>query len=175
MLGKFEHNRSLFVSGVKTNLCLRIPPRGRAAGFTIVEIVITIAILLTITAIAVPNYLAAVDQARIARAVGDIRTIGNAVLSYEVINQQYPDTLAQIGYGANVDPWGQPYQYLNFANVHGNGQMRKDRFLVPINSNFDLYSMGKDGRSVPPLTANASKDDIIWANDGSFIGPASDY
>jgi general secretion pathway protein G len=64
---------------------------------------------------------------------------------------------------------------LNFATVHGTGQMRKDRFLVPINSTYDLYSKGKDGRSVMGLTANDSRDDIIRANDGAFIGLASDY
>ncbi len=53
--------------------------------------------------------------------------------------------------------------------------MRKDRFLVPLNTGFDLYSMGPDGRSVAPLTAAASRDDVVWANDGAFIGPASDF
>lgn len=154
---------------------LRAAPTVRASGFTLVEILIAIAVLLTITAIAIPNYLAALDQAKIARAVGDIRTIGNAVVGYEIVNGQYPDTLAQAGYGANLDPWGNPYQYLNFADTKGKGQMRKDRFLVPINSYFDLYSMGKDQQSVPPLTAGVSKDDVIWANDGGFIGLASDY
>lgn len=140
-----------------------------------VELLIAIALILTIAAIAVPNLLSALNRAKIARAVGDVRTIGNAVLGYEAGNQQCPNTLAQVGYGATLDPWGQPYQYLNFANTHGKGAMRKDRFLVPINSDFDLYSMGADGASVAPLTAQASKDDIIWANDGSFIGLASDY
>ena len=73
------------------------------------------------------------------------------------------------------DPWGNPYQYLNFADTKGKGAMRKDRFLVPINSYFDLYSIGKDGQSVPPLTAKVSKDDIIWANDGDYVGLASQY
>ena len=53
--------------------------------------------------------------------------------------------------------------------------MRKDRSLVPLNSTYDLYSMGKDGQSQPPLTAKASRDDIIRANDGSFYGIAEDY
>ena len=53
--------------------------------------------------------------------------------------------------------------------------MRKDRFLIPINTSFDLYSMGKDGKSAAPLTAQASQDDVIWANDGSFVGLASQY
>jgi general secretion pathway protein G len=159
----------------KTALRVRLARLDQASGFTLVELCIAIAILLTIAAIAIPNLLAAIDRAKIAKAVGDIHTIGNAVQGYQLLNQQYPDTLAQVGYGANLDPWGQPYQYLNFANTKGKGAMRKDRFLVPINSNFDLYSMGKDGQSVGPLTASVSQDDVIWANDGNFIGLASDY
>ncbi len=133
------------------------------------------AIIVTLCAIAIPNLLAAIDQAREAKAVGDIRTIGSGVMEYELMNHVYPDTLSQVGYDSLLDPWGNPYQYLNFADTKGKGKMRKDRFLVPINTYFDLYSMGKDGQSVSPLTAKASQDDIIWANDGAFIGPASQF
>ncbi len=136
---------------------------------------IAIAIILTLAAIAVPNFLAALDRAKIARAAGDIHSIGQSVMGYETIYGKFPDTLAQAGYGSNLDPWGHPYQYLNFANIKGKGAMRKDRFLVPINSFFDLYSLGKDAASVAPLTAKVSKDDIIWANDGAYIGLASGY
>jgi general secretion pathway protein G len=149
--------------------------RSIGRGFTVVELLITISIILTIAAIAIPNLMAALDQAKIARAVGDIRTIGNEIQEYDIVHNQYPNSLAQIGFGAHRDPWGNPYQYLNFANTKGKGAMRKDRFLVPINTFFDLYSKGKDGASVPPLTAKQSQDDIIWANDGAFIGKASDY
>jgi general secretion pathway protein G len=147
----------------------------QASGFTVVELLVATAIIVTIAAIAIPNFLAAVERAKIARAVGDIHAIGTSILGYQLVNGKYPDTLAQVGYGGNVDPWGRPYQYLNFANVKGKGAMRKDRFLVPINSYFDLYSMGKDGQSIAPLTAKVSQDDVIWANDGGFIGLASDY
>ncbi len=140
-----------------------------------VELLITMAIILTITAIAVPNLVAAMDQAKVARAVGDIHTIGNEAEEFFILNNRFPDTLADINRGNYLDPWGNPYQYLNFADTKGKGKMRKDRFLVPINSFFDLYSMGKDGASVPPLTAKASQDDIIWASDGSYVGPASEF
>jgi general secretion pathway protein G len=146
-----------------------------SGGFTLVELLITIAIILTLCAIAVPNLMAAINQARIARAVGDIRSIGDGILEYEFTHNAFPNTLAEAGYGSNRDPWGNPYQYLNFDNAKGKGKMRKDRFLVPINTYFDLYSMGPDGKSVSPLTAQASHDDIIWANDGAFVGPASQY
>jgi general secretion pathway protein G len=148
---------------------------GSAGGFTLIELLITIAIILTLCAIAIPNLLAALNQARTAKAVGDIRAIGDGIMEYDLLYNQFPDTLAQAGYGGILDPWGHPYQYLNFANTKGKGQMRKDRFLVPINTYFDLYSMGPDGKSVSPLTAQASRDDIIWANDGGYIGPASQY
>jgi general secretion pathway protein G len=35
--------------------------------------------------------------------------------------------------------------------------------------------MGKDGDSKAPLTAKASRDDIIRANNSAFIGLATDY
>jgi general secretion pathway protein G len=54
-------------------------------------------------------------------------------------------------------------------------QPRKDRFLVPINSDYDLYSMGPDGASAPPLTAKASHDDIIRASDGAYVGVAENF
>jgi general secretion pathway protein G len=145
------------------------------AGFTVVELLITFGIILTIAAIAVPNLLAAINDARVARAVGDIRTLGTEIDAYDLMYNVFPNTLTDIGYGNLNDPWGNPYQYLNFANANGKGQMRKDRFLVPINTFFDLYSMGADGKSVSPLTAKASQDDVIWANDGSYVGLASQY
>jgi general secretion pathway protein G len=40
---------------------------------------------------------------------------------------------------------------------------------------FDLYSKGADGNSVPPLTASASQDDVIMANDGGYYGLAKKY
>jgi general secretion pathway protein G len=152
--------------------------RGKAAvsrGFTLVEILIVMAIIMTVSAMAVPSLQAAIDDARIAKAVADIREMETEILQYQIINGKLPDTLADIDRDTFLDPWGRPYQYLNFADTKGKGKMRKDRFLVPLNSDYDLYSMGKDGESVPPLTAKVSQDDILRANDGAFIGLASTY
>ena len=46
---------------------------------------------------------------------------------------------------------------------------------MPINSTYDLYSMGADGRTALALTASYSLDDVVRANDGSYIGLASSY
>jgi general secretion pathway protein G len=144
-------------------------------GFTLIELLIAMAIILTIAAIAVPNFIAAMDLARVARAVGDIKTIEEEITLYDVINNQLPDDLSQIGYGNYLDPWHNPYEYLNHSTMKGNGQARKDRFLVPLNSDYDLYSDGKDGQSVSPITAKPSQDDVIRASDGSYTGLASEF
>jgi len=147
----------------------------KSRGFTVIELLIVIAVLLTISAIAIPNLMGAMEQARVARAVSDINMLEDEIALYQTINYQLPDDLSKVGYGNFLDPWGNPYQYLNHATMRGNGQARKDRFLVPLNSDYDLYSMGRNGASVPPITAKVSQDDVIRAMDGSFVGLASQF
>jgi general secretion pathway protein G len=149
--------------------------RRSSRGFTLVELLIVVAVFLTICAIAIPNLMAAMDQARIARAVSEIHTLEDGITLYQVINGTLPDDLSQVGYGNLNDPWGNPYQYLNHSTMKGNGKARKDRFLVPLNSDYDLYSMGKDGQSASPITAKKSQDDVIRASDGSYDGLASQF
>ena len=145
------------------------------SGFSLVELLIAMAIVVTISAIAVPSLLASIYQAKIARAVGDIHTIEDDIAFYELINSKLPDDLSQAGDGNLNDPWGNPYHYLNHATMKGNGLARKDRFLVPLNDDYDLYSMGKDGTSVPPITAKPSQDDVIRAAQGSYVGLAVNF
>jgi general secretion pathway protein G len=157
-----------------------------AIGFTMIEMMIVLAIIGTILAIALPMFQRAVDQARVARAIGDISALQVDIAAFEAGGNGLPETLADVGRGGLEDPWGNPYRYLNFHIDEGGGGgggppkgppkgARKDRFLVPINSTYDLYSVGKDGKSVAALTAKASKDDIVRANDGGFIGLAVKY
>ena len=150
--------------------------RKHRRGYTFIELLIVLAIVGTLIAIAASLYQDVRYKAQVIRAVADISTLQKEILIYGVSNDgRLPNTLADIGRGTLLDPWGTPYQYLNIATAQGQGQMRKDRFLVPINSDFDLYSNGRDGQSVSPLTAKVSQDDIIRANNGGYIGLASEY
>ena len=147
-------------------------------GLTLIELLITISIVATLAGIAAPIFGTYIDKARSQKAVSDIRTTLQAGITlYEFANDMLPVSLADINRGGILDPWGRTYEYLNFAAAgpSSNGLARKDRFLVPLNSDYDLYSMGKDGRSVSPLTSRWSRDDIIRANDGGYVGLASDY
>jgi len=129
-----------------------------------------------LAALAIPNYSRVRERAQVAKAIGDIRTIQLDIQDYTLTSGGTPPaSLADVGRGGLLDPWGNPYQYLVIAGKKGKGGFRKDRFLVPINSDYDLYSMGPDGASAGPLSAKASRDDIIRANDGGFVGLAADF
>ncbi len=65
--------------------------------------------------------------------------------------------------------------YQELASAPGKGKARKDRKLNPLNSDFDLYSLGKNGVSKTQLTNKDSLDDVVRANDGAFVGLAADY
>ena len=74
-----------------------------------------------------------------------------------------------------LDPWGNAYVYQSFTGLKGKGKMRKDKSLNPLNTQYDLYSLGRDGDSRLPLAPKVSHDDVILAFDGAFIGLASDF
>lgn len=143
--------------------------------FTLVEVVTAIAILAVLASIAIPAYSDYAERARIAQARADIVSIDQQIGRFEITNTgALPDSLDQIG-GAPLDPWGNPYQYLNLRNPANLHDARMDHNLHPINTDYDLYSMGPDGRSVKPLTGGPSRDDIIRGRNGRFIGKATDF
>jgi len=142
---------------------------------TLLELFVVMVVAGLLASIAVPTYRRAVLKTKVSIAVSDILRISLQVQRYNTVNNAFPASLADINMDTLVDPWGHPYRYLSFAGLKGKAQMRKDKNLVPINTQFDLYSMGADGQSKPPLTAAPSRDDIVMANDGGYVGLASDY
>ena len=148
--------------------------RSPVCGFTAIEMMIAVAIVGILVAIALPVYERYVERTRVFKAVIDIGGIATLVGKYAHENDALPLTLADAGADTLRDPWGNPYQYVNHDTTP-RGRWRKDKSIVPINTDFDVFSMGKDGLSVPPLTAKPSRDDIVRANNGRFIGLASEY
>ena len=139
-----------------------------------IELLIVIAIIGTLAVLATPLVSEYIARAKVAKAVAEIRILQGDIIAFEAGSGRLPLDLAEIKWDTLKDPWGNPYQYTNFA-LTPKGKWRKDKFLVPINSTFDLWSMGPDGETAIPLTAKKSQDDIIRANDGSYIGVASRY
>lgn len=147
-------------------------------GFTLIEIMIVIAIIGTLSAIALPNYLKYKNNARVAAASADIRIIEKLISDFVIVNNQLPNNLNSLtNISSVIDPWGNPYRYLriNGGPPAAAGLARRDQFLVPVNTDYDLYSMGADGQTQTPFTAARGRDDIVRANDGGYVGLASDY
>ncbi len=151
-------------------------PLRQNTGYSIAELMLTLAILSIVSAIAIPAYQGYRETAEVGRIIQEMKQIELTIENYKLDTGSYPNSLADIGVNL-LDPWGNPYQYLPIegASAVAKGKQRKDHSLVPINSDFDLYSMGEDGISSPPLTAAGSHDDIVRANNGAFYGYGRDY
>ena len=154
-----------------------------AGGFTLVELVIAVLIVGILAAIAVPSYLKYLEKNKEATAISDINTIAGKLKEIMMEDPTaLPPDLATINFGnvlPLIDPWGNPYQYFPiYGHLADHSYMngaRKDHNLHPINSDFDLYSMGPDGETNRALQNAKSRDDILRANDGAFFGKASTY
>ena len=136
---------------------------------------IGISIVCILLMIAVPAYSDYKERTKVYQATTDIAALGTLIKGYYQDARVFPDSLAQVGAAGRLDPWGRPYVYVNLDDAKNKGKARKNKNLVPINSDFDLYSVGKDGDSVAPLLAAKSRDDVIRANDGRYHGLASNY
>lgn len=124
--------------------------RKAEAGFTLVELMVTIVIIGLLATVVVINVLPTQDRAMLEKARADVRLLDQAIEMYRLDNLSYPrveDGLqALVSAPANLqrgeryrdggyvrqlpnDPWGNPYQYVH-PGEHGA---------------FDIYSFGADG------------------------------
>jgi general secretion pathway protein G len=148
------------------------------AGFTLIEIVIVCGLIGTLSMIIVPRLLGYTQKNRDLQAIVDITKISLDVDQYIMDYGTPPDSLADVGADGMRDPWGRPYEYLKIADSTDpgmEGHRRKDHSLVPVNSDYDLYSMGPDGRTGAPFTDLKARDDIVRASNGGYIGPVTEF
>lgn len=160
----------------------------RQLGFSLFELLIALVIASILGTISVWVFGAsAVDcsnpnarqtplvRAKIAEVSGDLGQIHMVLSRFELSNDRYPESLEEAGVGDLIDPWGNPYRYLVVFGRKDVGPVRKDHNLKPVNTGYDIYSMGPDGVTASPFTSTGGKDDIVMANDGDFLGLACQY
>jgi general secretion pathway protein G len=143
--------------------------------FSLIETLVVCALISTLASISAGIYVSALKTARITRAIGDLHALDADIQAFHLRNNRYPTTLTEARPLVPKDPWGRPYVYTDLSQKGSKGAARKDGKLNPINADFDLFSVGEDGLSVGPLTAPKSKDDVIRAREGAFLGLAADF
>jgi general secretion pathway protein G len=144
-------------------------------GFTLIDLMMAIGVLAIVAVIAVPSYARAINRAHTAQAVAEINELDGHIERFRTQHFRLPATLAELGRVIPPDPWGNDYVYLNIEAGVPLGKVRKDRNMNPLNSDYDLYSIGPDGRTATQLTAKAARDDIVRAGNGAFVGVADDH
>ena len=161
-----KKNQIVVINNYKTAMFVK--------GLTLIELLLAVAIIGVLAAIAIPSYADYTEIARVYVAVTEISTMASKITRHYDDAREYPDTLADIGLGAELDPWGYPYRYLNL-DKNGNGGARRDRNLNPLNTDFDLYSIGKNAQTRLPISQANSLDDVIRVYDGKFVNLASKF
>ena len=154
---------------------MRRPESHICGGYSLIELLVVIVLLVVLMGAGIPLYTTYVEKARITRTAEELSTLQKEIQMYKLSKNVLPHRLSDMRDADLLDPYGRPYQYHNFTNADEKEKRRNDRFMVPLNTEYDLYSTGRDGKSEPSLTAKESHDDIVRANDGIYIGPASEY
>ncbi len=145
-----------------------------AGGLTLIELMMALAIIGILSGIAIPSYTSYRDKVNNAQAIADIKNIDLVILKFYTEYNRYPVSLNEIGKGGMRDPWDRPYEYLDCSSVKGKGKLRKSPDSNPLNTDYDLYSVGKDGRTTMQVNGAKAHDDLLRAFNGQFVGCAED-
>ena len=94
---------------------------------------------------------------------------------YEEIGRRIGRNLNLNERGALAGAAQQSGPFSIFTGVPAETTRRRDRYMFPLNTDYDLFSLGPDHRTACSLGESVGMDDVIRANNGGFFGRASDY
>jgi general secretion pathway protein G len=138
---------------------------GPENGFSLLELMVVVAILSVLALVIVPRVIDRPDQARAVRARTDLGAIASAVNFYRLDNFSYPST--DQGLAALVTPPSSPPLAPNWATGGYIDRLPKDpwgrvyNYLSPgVNGDFDIFTYGADGT---PGGTGADADIGSWS------------
>jgi len=126
-------------------------PRSRVTGFTLVEIMIVVAIIALLAAIAVPGFLRARKRSQASRIINDLRLIDSAVDQYAIETNKISGATVAVSDWTNYLKKGTNL-YMTGLDLFGNPYGSQAVDSLP---------------SVPSATRNALSDVV----DNSFWSP----
>ena len=94
--------------------------------FTLIELLIVVAIIGILAAVAVPNFLNAQMRARVVRAISDMKAVGTAISMYKMDNNEYPENV--YGYTRRVTT---PIAYMSSTPIDFFDQYYAEIFGFP--------------------------------------------
>jgi general secretion pathway protein G len=128
-------------------------------GFSLIELLIVVAIIGLVSAIAVPNLLNAIQRGRQARTVGDVRTISNALGMYLQDFMLYPIASSWVTFGSI-----RSHLLLYKGNLNELDGWRKQYMYISDGHDYTLVSYGMNGVADLPWTGGRTstfEDDIV--------------
>jgi len=120
-------------------------PRRRSRGFTLLEILVVLAIIGLIAAIAAPQVFKSLGGAKSDSAQVQIESLSTAIDLYRLeVGKLPPDLEALIEKPSGEDRWNGPY--LRKRSLPKDPWGNPFQYRAPgENADFDLYSLGADG------------------------------
>ena len=134
----------------------RSPLARRREGFTLLEILVVVAIIVILAGVATFAYTRYIDDAKVDTAKQSMKVLENAAKNYTLKNGQVPPpSLASLiqppdggrpfvegGEAALIDPWGKPYQY---DPSHSTNGIDPDPLVWTTNpsTNQPIYALGR--------------------------------
>ena len=130
---------------------MKITPKSRRAGFTLVEIMIVVAIIALLAAIAVPGFLRARKRSQASRIINDLRLIDSAIDQYAI------ETSKKSGDGVAVTDW--------------TNYLKKDTVLYATGKDILGADYGTQTVDSLPQVPSSSKNALSDVTDTTFWSP----
>jgi type IV pilus assembly protein PilA len=137
--------------------------RMRQKGFSLIELLIVVAIILVIAAIAIPNFLHSKIAANQASAIGSMRSLNTACVSYNTTYGQFPAALTDLGpVGSGVTPSSTSADLID--SVLAAGIKSGYTFVYTAGTSDQSYTL-----TATPIAAAASGQNMYFTNQSGVI------